>query len=116
MPTTFPAHQGLILPLARRWPSYFDVIALFVGAAKPDLVDITFGFLLNGYFKPWFGHTLIGVPFNIFSGLLLTWLVKASALYVQKNGIYNPGPYAGTLPILASSFGLRTYRQLGGFC
>jgi hypothetical protein len=89
MPTTFPspfpAHQGLILPLARRWPGYFDVIALFVGAAIPDLVDITFGFLINGYFKQWFGHALIGIPINIFSGLLLTWLVKAFIVYMPKN-------------------------------
>src|SRR5436190_672872 len=58
MPTTFPspfpAHQGLVYPLVRRWPDSYDVIALSVGAAMPDFVDITFGYLLHGYFRHWF--------------------------------------------------------------
>src|SRR4051812_30837926 len=27
MPLAFPSHQGLILPVARRWPAYFDGLA-----------------------------------------------------------------------------------------
>jgi len=41
----------------------------------PDFVDITFGYLLRGYFRHWFGHALVFIPFNIIGGLLLTWLV-----------------------------------------
>lgn len=80
MPSTFPsplpAHQGLVYPLVRRWPGSFDVIALSVGAAMPDFVDITFGYLLHGYFRHWFAHSLIFIPFNILGGLLLTWLIN----------------------------------------
>jgi hypothetical protein len=47
---------------------------LSVGAAMPDFVDITFGYLLNGYFRHWFAHSLVFIPFNILGGLLLTWL------------------------------------------
>lgn len=75
-PSPFPAHQGLVYPLARRWPNSYDVIALSVGAAMPDFVDIVFGFLLNGYFRHWFAHGLIFIPFNVLGGLMLTWLIK----------------------------------------
>jgi hypothetical protein len=70
-----PAHQGLLNPLVRRWPGSFDVIALSVGAAMPDFVDIAFGYLLNGYFRHWFAHLLIFIPLNILGGLVLTWPV-----------------------------------------
>lgn len=76
MPLTFPGHQGLILPVARRWPNHFDAIALSVGAAMPDVSDTVLGFLMNGYFKQWYGHSLIGVIlFDIPGGLLLTWIM-----------------------------------------
>ena len=39
MPLAFPSHQGLILPVARRWPAHFDGLALCVGAAMPDVVE-----------------------------------------------------------------------------
>ena len=45
MPLTFPAHQGLILPVARRWLGYFDTLALSVGAAMPDITGSALGFL-----------------------------------------------------------------------
>ena len=81
MPTTFPspfpAHQGLVYPLMRRWPDSYDVIALSVGAAMPDFVDITFGLLLNGYFRHWFAHGLIFIPVNVLGGLLLIWVIRA---------------------------------------
>jgi hypothetical protein len=74
-PSPLPAHQGLVYPLVRRWPASFDVIALSVGAAMPDFVDIIFGYLLQGYFRHWFAHSLIFIPFNILGGLLLAWLI-----------------------------------------
>lgn len=76
MPLTFPGHQGLILPVARKWPDHFDALALSVGAAMPDITDSMLGFLINGYFKQWYGHALIGIfTLDLLGGLLLTWLV-----------------------------------------
>jgi len=76
MPMTFPAHQGLILPVMRRWPDSFDALALSVGAAMPDITDSLAGFLLNGYFKHWYGHALIGIfTLDLVGGLLITWLL-----------------------------------------
>ncbi len=76
MPMTFPSHQGLILPVARKWPHAFDVLALSVGAAMPDITDSLLGFPLNGYFKQWYGHSLIGIfTLDWIGGLLITWLL-----------------------------------------
>lgn len=80
MPMTFPAHQGLILPVMRRWPNSFDAVALSVGAAMPDITDSVLGFLLNGYFKQWYGHALMGIfTFDLLGGLLITWLIASFA-------------------------------------
>lgn len=88
-PAPFPAHQGLILPVARRWPDRFDVIALSVGAAMPDLTDISLGFIVNGYFKQWIAHSLIGaVLLDIPGGLLLTWLAAIlAARFFKKTAV-----------------------------
>lgn len=73
---TFPAHQGLILPLARKRPAAFDALALSVGAAMPDITDSVLGFLLNGYFKQWYGHALVGIfTLDLVGGLIITWLI-----------------------------------------
>ncbi len=76
MPMTFPAHQGLILPVIRRRPNSFDALALSVGAAMPDITDTILSFPLNGYFKQWYGHSLIGIfTLDLGLGLLITWLI-----------------------------------------
>lgn len=86
MPLTFPGHQGLILQVAHRWPNSFDAVALSVGAAMPDVSDSILGFFINGYFKQWYGHSLIGVVlFDIPIGLLLTWLVAILIVYLSKS-------------------------------
>lgn len=90
MPLTFPAHQGLILPVMRRWPGYFDALALSVGAAMPDISDSVLGFLLNGYFKQWYGHSLLGIfTLDLAGGLLITWLIAVMAarflMYASSN-------------------------------
>ena len=73
---TFPAHQGLILPVMYRWPHSFDALALSVGAAMPDITDSLLGFFLNGYFKQWYGHALIGIfTLDLLGGVLLTWFI-----------------------------------------
>ena len=80
MPMTFPAHQGLILPVVRRWPNSIDALALSVGAAMPDITDTILGLPLNGYFKQWYGHSLIGVfTLDMGIGLLITWLIAVFA-------------------------------------
>jgi hypothetical protein len=81
---TFPAHQGLILPLARRWPNSFDALALSVGAAMPDITDTLLGFPLNGYFKQWYGHSLIGIfTLDLVIGLFIAWLITVLAGRLQ---------------------------------
>jgi hypothetical protein len=87
MPMTFPAHQGLILPLVRRWPNSFDALALSVGAAMPDITDTILSFPLNGYFKQWYGHSLIGIfTLDLVIGLLITWLIAMFARRLFRGG------------------------------
>lgn len=43
MPVTFFAHQGPLLPLARRWPNAVDGIALMMGTMTPDLAWVLVG-------------------------------------------------------------------------
>lgn len=74
MPLTFPSHQGLILPLARRWPDRFEPVALCIGAAMPDVVDGVIG-IGTGYLGRGLGHSLVGLfLLSLPGGLLLTWL------------------------------------------
>ena len=80
MPMTFPAHQGLILPVVHRWPASFDSLALSVGAAMPDITDTLLGFSINGYFKQWYGHALIGIfTLDLWGGLIITWFLALVA-------------------------------------
>ena len=60
MPMTIPSHQGFLAPLWRRWPACFDIAALCVGAALPDVVDGLIG-LFRGHFGQGFGHSLLGM-------------------------------------------------------
>ena len=76
MPLTFPSHQGLILPIWRKWPAYFDGMALCIGAAMPDVVDGLIG-TCRGYLGQGYGHTLIGLFLLCLpGGLILTWLAR----------------------------------------
>lgn len=60
MPFAFPSHQGLIAPLWRRWPRSFSVLACCIGAAVPDIVDGSLGFV-RGHLGQGFGHSLAGL-------------------------------------------------------
>jgi hypothetical protein len=83
---TFPAHQGLILPVMRRWPHSFDALALSVGAAMPDITDTLLSFPLNGYFRQWYGHSLLGVfTLDLGLGLSITWLIAMLARRLFRN-------------------------------
>jgi uncharacterized protein DUF4184 len=87
MPMTFPAHQGLILPVVRRWPNSLDALALSVGAAMPDITDSLLGFPINGYFKQWYGHSLIGIfTLDLAIGLLITGLIAKFARRIFRDG------------------------------
>jgi hypothetical protein len=91
MPMTFPAHQGLILPVVRRWPNFFDALALSVGAAMPDITDTILGFPINGYFKQWYGHSLIGIfTLDFFGGLFITWLIAVLVRRLLKSVYLSP--------------------------
>src|SRR5215216_6568552 len=85
MPMTFPAHQGLILPVMRKWPDSFDALALSVGAAMPDITDSILGFTINGYFKQWYGHALIGFfTLDLLGGLFISWVLVAFVTRLSK--------------------------------
>jgi hypothetical protein len=78
MPLAFPSHQGLILPLWRRWPRRFDGLALTVGAAMPDIVDAA-AWPFRGQLGQWMGHSLIGTLVCVPAGLLVAWIVRRVA-------------------------------------
>jgi hypothetical protein len=83
---TFPAHQGLILPAVRRWPNSLDALALSVGAAMPDITDSILSFPINGYFKQWYGHSLLGIfTLDLMLGLFLTWLMASFSQRMFKD-------------------------------
>jgi hypothetical protein len=86
MPLAFPSHQGLILPLWRRFPRHIDALGLCVGAAMPDVVD-GLAWPLRGELGQWLGHSLLGVviaatPLGVLATVLLrrrlprAWLAR----------------------------------------
>jgi hypothetical protein len=77
VPAAFPSHQGLILPLWSRYPRALDGVALSVGAAIPDVVDLLAWPLHEGELGQWIGHSLVGVAtLDLACGLALTRLVR----------------------------------------
>jgi hypothetical protein len=76
VPLAFPSHQGLILPLWRRFPDRIDAIALSIGAAMPDIVDACVWPFRGGELGQWMGHSLVGVVVCVPFGLVLTWLAR----------------------------------------
>lgn len=75
MPLAFPSHQGLVLPLQRRFPQHIDAVALCVGAALPDIVDAV-AWPFRGELGQWLGHSLLGVASCVPTGLALAWLTR----------------------------------------
>jgi hypothetical protein len=85
MPLAFPSHQGLVLPLGRRFASSCDALALCVGAAMPDVVDGAIG-LGRGHLGQTLGHSLGGlVGLCVPAGLLLTWLLRLLGPPVRRS-------------------------------
>ena len=70
MPFMFPSHQGLAAPLWRRWPRAFDIPAVCVGAAMPDVID-GFAGPLRGHLGQMIGHSLIGLLLCVPVGIAL---------------------------------------------
>lgn len=70
MPFTFPSHQGLIAPIWRKWPHRFDIPAMFIGSAMPDIIDGLVS-LTRGYLGQSIGHSLIALPLLCIPGGLL---------------------------------------------
>lgn len=97
MPLTFPAHQGLIVPLKLRWPRWFDATALCIGSAAPD-----FAYSFDRYIG-YRSHSVLGlllwaVPFTLVAAAVTRRWAAA--------GIFAVGPDLGPLR-------LRSYRVLG---
>jgi len=82
VPKAFPSHKRLLAPLWRRWPGLFDVPALCVGAAMPDVIDGVIG-AFRGHLGQTLGHSFLGLfVFCIPVGLALwvTWHAVANRL------------------------------------
>lgn len=75
MPVAFPSHQGVILPLWRRFPRAIDGVAACVGAAMPDVID-ALAWPLRGELGQWMGHSLLGTFACVAVGLPLVWLCR----------------------------------------
>jgi hypothetical protein len=69
MPLTFPAHQGLILPVKLRWPAQVDATALCIGAAAPDLA-YAMGTWLNRQSHTVLGVVIWAVPFAVVAAII----------------------------------------------
>ena len=61
----------------RRWPQHFSVVALWVGAIVPDVIDGAASIALRGHPGQWMGHSILGLfAFSVPVGLVLTALVR----------------------------------------
>ena len=86
MPLIFPSHQGLILPVWRKWPDLFNGLAVCVGAAMPDVVDGIVD-VYRGSLGQLYGHSLVGLfLFCLPGGLVLTRLIEYFGKRVYKFG------------------------------
>jgi len=85
MPLAFPSHQGLIAPLWRLRPDWFDIPGLFIGAAMPDVIDGVIG-AFRGHLGQGLGHSLIALPLLCVPGV---WYSGGSPVPYPIPG--NPG-------------------------
>jgi hypothetical protein len=74
MPFAVPSHMGLIAPLWRRWPTYFDAPCMCIGAVMPDVVDGING-ALRGHLGQGIGHSFLGVVALCVPGGLALWFL-----------------------------------------
>ncbi len=100
MPVAFPSHQGLILPLWRRFPRALDGVTLSVGAAMPDVIE-TLLWPVRGELGQGLGHSLLGLVPCVVLGFGLAALVRR----------FVPGRHLARLtsaPGVRASFGVET--------
>lgn len=71
MPVTFLAHQAPVLPVARRWPSRLDGVALVVGSMAPDLAYVLAGSRWSVWAHAWPGLVTFCVPVTAVLTLLI---------------------------------------------
>ncbi len=87
LPFGFPSHQGLLAPLWRVWPGRFSVIALWIGAIVPDVVDGATSIALRGRPGQWMGHSIIGLfALCVPVGLGLTTLTRRIVIRLSSPG------------------------------
>jgi hypothetical protein len=97
VPLTFFAHQAPFAPIARRWPSAVDGVALVIGSMSPDMAYVLHG----SRFALW-AHDFPGlVTFCLPVTLAVSWLVVRVLAPVVPDHL----PQLG-------SFQLRDYRGL----
>lgn len=111
MPSAFPSHQGLILPLWQRWPERFHGLSLAVGAAAPDIVD-GLAFVYRGKLGQWLGHSLIGLPLLCLplSLLLLPLVARATRRFAWARKLdLRGGPHSFASRSLALLIGAASH-------
>jgi hypothetical protein len=105
MPVIFPSHQGLILPLWRRFPGRIDGVALCVGAALPDIVD-AIAWPFRGELGQWLGHSLLGVVVSVPVGLTLVWILRRASPPRLLSRLDQPSSSPSTIGRACISIGL----------
>lgn len=90
MPATFPSHAAAVLPLKLWQPTWFDGVALVIGAAAPDLP-----YALGQSARPPYtcGHTWWGVLASVPATVAATRLVRRAAPEVAAH-LPGLGPFA----------------------
>lgn len=91
MPATFPSHQAAVLPLKLWRPTWFDGVALCVGAASPDV-----SYLVDGSgIAAWpLSHTVPGVVLWCLPvSVVVCWLFRGAAATVAAH-LPSGGPLA----------------------
>ena len=115
MPAGIPSHQGLILPLQRRFPRHIDALALCIGATMPDILD-GLAYYYRGEMGQWLAHSLVGVllgcvPVGVALSLLTrralprSWLARldGSAASLERPPSSSLGLVAASMAIGALS-------------
>jgi hypothetical protein len=108
MPVAFPSHQGLILPLWRRFPRAIDGVALSVGAAMPDVVDAA-AWPFRGELGQWMGHSLVGLAVCVAAGFPLIALARRFAPRAWIRALDRGAPPSPTVLRAAASLAIGAF-------
>jgi hypothetical protein len=107
VPFGFPSHQGLLAPLWRRWPQRFSVVALWIGALVPDVIDGVTSIALRGRPGQWMGHSFVGLfAFCVPTGLALTFLARRVGARVAPMWMRDVENASGGVVFDATSIGI----------